>query len=292
MTGKKIIVLIGRSGQGKSALANVLSGQENNFKESEKSKSETKEIQTVEFEYDNQAYQIVDSIGIGDTSLAQSQVLHEIAKGYKIIENGVHQVLFVNGERFTPEEIETYNMLKKTFFNTNVDKYTTIIRTKFPSFEEDEECEQDIKLLLAENNPAITNMINSCNGIIHIDNPSINIKGRRGERDNPRNKEVRQDSRAKLLEHLVKWKKEDKEDCKPKSLKDVEKSIRSSAKDENEKLKEEIKTIKNSIKGEELSQKEKTKLEEDIKKLEQKIKNNEALVQSNNFLAFIECQIL
>src|SRR6185369_11147460 len=133
---KKILLLIGRTGQGKSALANVLSGKENYFKESKSSKSETRSIQVVEFKHEGETYQIVDNFGIGDTQMTESKVLKEISKGYKIIENGIHQVLFVNGERFTPEEIETYNLLKKFFFDENVDKYTTIVRTRFPSFKD------------------------------------------------------------------------------------------------------------------------------------------------------------
>jgi energy-coupling factor transporter ATP-binding protein EcfA2 len=222
MTKKiKIIVLMGRTGQGKSALVNVLSGsdktvskiteegklektEQKELKESGSSKSETRSIQAVEFEHEGETYQIIDSIGIGDTSLTQGQVLREIAQGYEIIKEGVHQVLFVNGERFTPEEVETFNLLKEFFFNANVDKYTTIVRTKFADFEDEEECKKDVELLLAESNSAITRTINSCNGVIHVDNPSINIKGKRGERDNPRNKEIREASREKLLEELEK----------------------------------------------------------------------------------------
>jgi hypothetical protein len=207
----KKILLVGRTGQGKSALANVLSNKESNFRESESSTSVTKGIQVIAFEYKGEEYQVIDSIGIGDTTLTQAQVLREIAQGYEIIKDGIHQVLFVNGERFTPEEVETYNVLKGFFFDENVDKYTTIVRTRFPSFKDESKCKKDIQLLLAENNNKITEMINSCNGIIHVDNPSINITGEDDEDEedkefremrNNLNKKIRDKSREKLLEHL------------------------------------------------------------------------------------------
>jgi len=213
-------LLIGRTGQGKSALANVLGGdnkkvktlkereleksEDKELKESGNSTSETKGIQIVEFEHKGETYQIIDTVGIGDTKLTEAQVLLEIAKGYDIIKNGIHQVLFVNGERFTSEEVGAYDMLKKFFFDGNdIDKYTTIVRTRFDDFEDENSCDRDILLLREENNPEITNMINSCNGIIHIDNPSINIKGKRGEEKNSHNKKIREASREKLLEHLA-----------------------------------------------------------------------------------------
>jgi len=207
---KKIILLVGRTGGGKSTLANVLSGKENLAKESENSTSMTRGIQEIDFEHKGETYQIdtyriIDSVGIGDTTRTQSEVLAEIVNWYKGVERRkIKQVLFVVGERLTPEEVNTYNMLKDVFFDADFSKYTTIVRTRFASFEDENECKRDRELLLAENNPAITAMLNSNNGFIHVDNPPIHIvgSGRRIERQIALNKEVREVSREKLLEHL------------------------------------------------------------------------------------------
>src|SRR5689334_16207658 len=97
-------------------------------------------------------------------------------------------------------------MLKEVFFDDNFNKYATIVRTRFASFEDENECKKDIELLLAENNSAIANMISpgSNNGFIHVDNPPINIvgSGKRVERQIELNREIREESRKKLLKHL------------------------------------------------------------------------------------------
>jgi len=77
MVNTKNILIIGCTGSGKSALANLLVNKEENFKkegmfkeefkESDGSVSETKSIQISSFKIDGENYQIIDTIGIGNT---------------------------------------------------------------------------------------------------------------------------------------------------------------------------------------------------------------------------------
>jgi len=295
----EIILLVGRTGGGKSSLANVLSGKENASAESENSASKTKEIQEISFnfkhggkEYKIETYQIVDSIGIGDTRLTQAQVLSEISKVWKGSEGKkIKQVLFVVGERLTPEEVNTYNLLKEVFFDGSFSKYTTIIRTRFASFEDEEECKKDIALLRAENNLGITTMLDSNNGFIHVDNPPINIvgSGRRIERQVALNKEIRQESRDKLLKHLN---KNCQNSYKLKSWDEVERKFKEKLKEENEKFRKEIENIRANM-NKNMSKESKSELEERIRKLEEKIENNQKLIETK-FLDRLaaNCQIL
>src|SRR5438067_1223633 len=102
MTETKNILLIGRSGRGKSTLANVIIGTENKFKESSGSASETRKIQFEQFEdkKDNINYLVIDTPGIGDTKLKDGEILDIIAKAVYLVRNGVSQVLFVIDGRF------------------------------------------------------------------------------------------------------------------------------------------------------------------------------------------------
>src|SRR5438128_5869945 len=92
------IILIGKTKNGKSALANVLSGT-NDFKEGNNSGSTTKKIQSKEFEIEGVEgekiiYQVVDTVGICDTALSRKEVLVEIAEACWAVKSGLYQIFF------------------------------------------------------------------------------------------------------------------------------------------------------------------------------------------------------
>ncbi|CAG8803721.1 11911_t:CDS:1, partial [Dentiscutata erythropus] len=255
------ILLIGRTGQGKSSLANTLVNDEKNFKEngefnkifkeSDKSLSQTKKIQEELFNVErnvnskmvNVKYRIIDTVGIGDTSLSLRTVLVEIAKGCKKVKKGINQILFVCGERLTPEEIVAYDILRNILFDKKIDKditkYTTIVRTKFYNFGNEEECESDIQLLLEDSNEAIVEVIESCDKrVVHLDIPPINIKGEGKQSQINVNKKVRKEARKKILNHLATC----QDVYRPESLNKINKRIDDLLINENEKLKKQLET--------------------------------------------------
>ncbi|CAG8810092.1 5857_t:CDS:1 [Cetraspora pellucida] len=260
------ILLIGRTGQGKSSLANTIVNDEKSFdngnefneifKESDKTLSQTKKIQEEIFtierkikgKMENLKYRIIDTVGIGDTSLSQRAVLVEIAKGCKKVKKGINQILFVCGERLTPEEILAYDILRNILFDQMIDKditkYTTIVRTKFYNFENEEECENDVQSLLKESNRVIVEVIESCDKrIVHVDVPPINIKGEGKQNQINTNKEIRKEARKKLLNHLA--------TCRdvyiPESLNRISKRIDDLLINENEKLKKQLETSQKKL---------------------------------------------
>jgi tRNA U34 5-carboxymethylaminomethyl modifying GTPase MnmE/TrmE len=187
MTDTRNILIIGRTGSGKSALANILINKEENFekegnfeevfKESGSSISKTRDIQTKKIEVNGTSYRIVDTIGICSSfDLTDEEIAREITKVCNNFKDGLSQVLFVIGGKFSREEIKFYNIVRKKLFDEDITKFTTIVRTKFPNFRNPEQCEKDKKSLKEENkrsNKKIKKMANSCNNIIYIDNPSL-----------------------------------------------------------------------------------------------------------------------
>ncbi|CAG8634714.1 2275_t:CDS:1 [Paraglomus occultum] len=201
---KKTLLLVGRTGSGKSTLANILINKEEKFEEGRYSVSKTKTIQIEEFELEGKEYQIIDTVGFGDMKMEPSKVLSVIVRGCRAAKKGISQVLFVVHEKFTQEEIDSYNILIE-LFDKEIANYTTIVRTKFSNFENEEECKKDVELLIDEDNETITKMIDLCKRrIIYVDNPPISIagNGKRIERQISLNKEVRGESRKILLKYL------------------------------------------------------------------------------------------
>jgi len=191
-TKRVTVLIIGRTGNGKSTLANVISGT-NNFKESEFGVSETKNYQKESFEVEPRFHiAIVDTIGIGDTQLSTQEVLYKIADACYSIRDGINQVLFVSSGRFTEEEILAYDLLRSVIFNNDIIRYTTIVRTKFSPFRNPDKCAEDIKRMSTENQK-MSAIFSTCRKVIHVNNLTAE--------EDPELK-ARQDSRTRLLMHL------------------------------------------------------------------------------------------
>ncbi|CAG8583214.1 2008_t:CDS:1 [Diversispora eburnea] len=189
------ILLIGRTGSGKSTLANVISGS-NDFKESEGSVSKTKNFQNEVFEHEGIKYRVIDTIGVGDTNLSHEKVIFKLAEAIYTMKRGIKQIFIVLGGRFTEEERELFVMAKK-IFGREIIEHTTIVRNRFESFENSEKCDKDRKELSKENKE-ISNLINSCGGIVYVNNPPLSESEKRRKID----EEDRESSRKKLFEHL------------------------------------------------------------------------------------------
>lgn len=212
-------LLIGRSGNGKSTLANVITNT-NNFKESEKGVSETKIIQNEDFEESGIKGLIIDTPGIGDTKLKDNEVLDIIAEAVYLVKDGVSQVFFVSRNRFDQSEMATYDLLRTIIFDQDITKHTTVIRTRFSDFRDEDKCKEDIKLMIKKNDK-LAEIVKSCQEkIIHVDNPSIEVEDDNEKRVNERK---RTRSRKMLLDHLKKTCQE--VSYKPKKLQDLSSDI-------------------------------------------------------------------
>ncbi|GBB97744.1 hypothetical protein RclHR1_03060001 [Rhizophagus clarus] len=186
----KNILLVGRTGDGKSAIANVLVnivGEDGMpyFEESACGISKTKKAKMVPFDHEGKKYRIIDTIGIGGTELSFGKILEEIIKAIHNVNYRLNHIFFVTRGRMTKGEIDTFNLLKSVIFCDKdkdngeflFEKYTTLVRSGFGEFENPNECRRDVELMMRESKE-LNNLISSCSAglTIYVDNPPVYIE--------------------------------------------------------------------------------------------------------------------
>ncbi|GBB96834.1 hypothetical protein RclHR1_02850005 [Rhizophagus clarus] len=200
------ILLVGCTGGGRSTLANVLTGTDN-FKEGACAVSETKYFRKKEFEWEENNFSVVDTVGIGDINLSIDHILFKITEGILSMPEGISHVLFVINGRFEQEEIETFNLIKDYLFKSDILRYVTIVRTKFSNFRNKRERDTD-KEKMCEESGIAAKIVNSGNGVIHVDNPPIDLVKDDDEDDDEYdervnvNRNARKRSRKIILDYL------------------------------------------------------------------------------------------
>uniref|UniRef100_A0A8C6SJ12 AIG1-type G domain-containing protein n=1 Tax=Neogobius melanostomus TaxID=47308 RepID=A0A8C6SJ12_9GOBI len=158
-----LIVLLGKTGSGKSSLANTIIGVKDLFKVCHASTSGTAVCQFETRVVNGRRVQLIDTPGLYDTAPGAPDFNKEILNCMIECAPGVHAFLLVlKAERFTKQELSIAEAFTKNFSEEAL-RYTTVVFTQGDQLEEGMGLRDWVR-----DNDVLENLVRKCGGRCHV----------------------------------------------------------------------------------------------------------------------------
>ncbi|XP_076457896.1 GTPase IMAP family member 4-like [Babylonia areolata] len=167
------VVLLGKTGAGKSSLGNVLTGKkapksktcerpparpkdeqdDTGFKVGRGLKSETVFCDWSRAVKNGTIVEVTDTPGLCDTHLPEADIYKEVAKSVAVAEPGPNVIIFTLrcDRRFTEEEYKAYNKIKQ-LFSEEMNRYLILVFNGLDCFDDQETIDEQRECLAEEIN--------------------------------------------------------------------------------------------------------------------------------------------